>query len=210
MPSVTRTTNRTRARRGAAEQQVLTAVEELLAEGEAFTTLGVARIAERAGIARSSFYVHFPDKTELLMRLTASATDKLFEVAEAWVVNDEATYADLQTTAQAVLSEYRRHGALLTAFAEVATYDPVVAGFWRTRIRGFADVLRKRIVRAQKAGLVGKDIDAAVTAEFIAWGTERTVAQRVITDPEGRDDAALADGIARSIWTLVTGSAPAQ
>ena len=120
MPSVTRTTNRTRARRGAAEQQVLTAVEELLAEGEAFTTLGVARIAERAGIARSSFYVHFPDKTELLMRLTASATDKLFEVAEAWVVNDEATYADLQTTAAAVLGEYRRHGALLTAFAEVA------------------------------------------------------------------------------------------
>ena len=143
------------------------------------------------------------------MRLTASATDKLFEVAEAWVVNDEATYADLQTTAAAVLGEYRRHGALLTAFAEVATYDPVVAGFWRTRIRGFADVLRKRIVRAQKAGLVGKDIDAAVTAEFIAGdGTHRRRASH--HRPRGSRRRRAGRRHRRSIWTLVTGTTPAH
>lgn len=206
MPSVTKRsgTPRARARRGAAEQQVLTAVEELLAEGEPFTTLGVGRIAERAGVSRSSFYVHFPDKTALLLRLTESATDVLFSTAEQWVSDDDATLDGLRATARGVVAEYRRHGALLTAFAEVAAYEPEVAEFWRTRVSRFIDVLRERLERARDTGRLDPAVDTKVAAEFIAWGMERTVAQRVISDPEGRDDDRLAEGLARSIWVLTT------
>ena len=43
------------ARRDAVEAQVLTAVEELLGAGESYVELSVASIADRAGVARSTF-----------------------------------------------------------------------------------------------------------------------------------------------------------
>ncbi|WP_372792169.1 TetR/AcrR family transcriptional regulator, partial [Paraconexibacter sp.] len=55
----------TRSRRAAVEQQVLGAVERLLTDGESFTALPVGRIADEAGMARTTFYGHFPDKSTL-------------------------------------------------------------------------------------------------------------------------------------------------
>ncbi len=152
MPSVTRKPSSGRLRREAVEQRVFDAVERLLADGESFTSLGVQRIADEAQIARSTFYVHFPDKSTLLMRLTESATRDMFPRPEEWVDGADASGLEsLTRTTARMLGHYRSHADALAALAEVAAYDAEVAAFWRERVDRFADVLRERL-EARPAG----------------------------------------------------------
>src|SRR6266566_1436582 len=55
---------------GARERMVLAAVDLFTEQGYDATT--VAQIAERAGVTKSTFFRHFPDKRELLPRLKAA------------------------------------------------------------------------------------------------------------------------------------------
>jgi AcrR family transcriptional regulator len=205
VPSVTRRTSKhARTRRGAAEQQILDATEALLAEGESFTALGIGRIADHAGVSRSSFYLHFPDKTALLLRMTETATSTLFAAAEGWVGDPDHDLAGLVATCEQMVAEYRRHAPLLTAFAEVAGYEPVVDAFWRDRIAAFIAMLERRMRRDRDAGLLPADLDAATAAQFLAWGVERTVAQHVSAHPgSARRDRRLAAGMAAAIWQVM-------
>jgi len=199
VPSVTRKRSAARDRRGAVEQQVLEAVERLLADGESFTALGVARIAEEAGMARSTFYGHFPDKTKLLLRLTAEATQDLFAQARAWVEDDASTPTGHVDVVLALIRERRKHLPLLRALHEVAAYDPEVEAFWRERIEAFADLIRERLDRDRRAGRIPADVDTRTTATWIAWGTERALAVHTETRPP-REDPAFAKGIAAVTW----------
>jgi TetR/AcrR family transcriptional regulator, ethionamide resistance regulator len=207
MPSVTRRTSTGRLRREAVEQRVFDAVERLLDEGESFTSLGVQRIADEAQIARSTFYVHFPDKSALLMRLTESATRDMFPRPEEWVGSADAGGLDVLTrTIARMLGHYRSHAATLAALAEVAAYDAEVAEFWRERVDRFADVLRERLERDRRAGRVPKDLDCDVTARLIAWGAERVVSEHIAGDPSGDGDAHLAASLARAMWAAMHAS----
>lgn len=171
------------------------AVERLLERGESFTSVGIQRIAEEAGIARTTFYGHFADKPDLLMRMTEALTTDLFDVAGAWIDND-GTRESLTPMIRRLVVEYRRNALLLGALAEVSTYEPVVQEFWHARIEVFADRLRARLEREHPAG---PPADPRVTASWIAWGTERALGVHVATRAEAADDG-FADAVATSIW----------
>ncbi|HEX5514142.1 MAG TPA: helix-turn-helix domain-containing protein, partial [Gammaproteobacteria bacterium] len=59
-----RETPRSRARRQAARQSILSAAEALVSEG-GFRNAGIAQVAERAGIAVGTVYRYFQSKGEL-------------------------------------------------------------------------------------------------------------------------------------------------
>jgi AcrR family transcriptional regulator len=193
VPSVTRRKGGTRTRRGAAESEIFAAVERLLARGESYTALGMQAIADEAGVARSTMYVHFTDKADLLMRLAESATGDLFGAAEHWIVGAGDLEA-LERTEAAIIAQQREHAGLFRALAEVAGYDPAVARFWRSRVDAVADLLHER--------LAGRDLDPVVTARFLVWATERTVFEHV-ADSGGVDDEQLAKGMAQIIWRVM-------
>lgn len=206
MPSVASRGKNGRARRGTVEQHVFDAVERLLAGGESFTALGVQRIADEAGIARSSFYMNFTDKSDLLMRLSEAATRDLFGVAEQWLAGEGALTRDgLHATFMAIIREYRRHAPALNAMNEVAGYDPEVAAFWRERITRFAAGVAARLEFDRAAGRVADDVDPAFTAHWVAWGAERSVSQHVAAG--GTDDERLAGAVCRSVWWSLYGGA---
>ena len=204
MPSVTRPVAATGSEhRAEVERRVLAAVEGLLAGGESFTALPVGRIAAEAGIGRTTFYGHFRDKPTLLIRLTDSATTALFDVARSWVEDDGSTLEGLETTLERLVAEYRDHAPLLRALTELATYEPEVEEFWRETVDGFAEIIQRRLERDAAAGRVAEGFDAATTAAWIAWGTERTIAVHVAASADGSGDDALAHGIAAATWAAM-------
>lgn len=206
MPSVTRRGKNGRARRGTVEQHVFEAVERLLAGGETYTALGIQRIADEAGIARSSFYLNFADKSDLLIRLADAATDDLFGVAERRLAEpDVLTEEALRDTFLSVVSEYRRHASALGAMNEVAAYDAEVASFWRAKVDRFGDALRERLHRDREAGRVAADLDVDFTAHWIVWGSERSVAQHLAAG--ATEDDRLAAAVSRSVWWTMYGGA---
>lgn len=181
------------------EEQVLAAVERLLAGGASFTSLGVQRIAAEAGIARTTFYGHFQDKPTLLMRLTETATQELFAQATAWVEDDDSTREQHVGTVLALVREFRRHELLLRAVGELAAYDPVIGPFWFGRIETWAAHAQARLERERARGRIPAALDPATAAAWIVWGTERTVALHVARNGPGADQA-FAEQIARATW----------
>ncbi len=202
MPSVTRRASRSPERRETVVRQVADAVERLLAEGHGYTTLGVQRIADEAGIARSTFYLYFPDKSALLMRVAETATARLFATAEAWVADGFADRPALERALGDIVGQQREHAPLLAALTEVAGYDEAVAAFWRDRVNGFAGLLSERIADGQRAGTIAAGLDPDTAAAWMAWGVERLAAQHVASEPPS-SDARLAGGLARAIWATL-------
>lgn len=196
-------------RRDAVEQRVVDAVERLLDRGLPFTELSVATIAEEAGIARSTFYVHFADKTELLIRLGQAAMADIVAEGRRWLEVDHAGGIDeLTPSIERIIATYRLHERLFDAVLAGTGYDPLVAAFWRSHIEQLVTAGTERLAWAQAEGLVNPDIDIEPLARTVAWSVERTVSMHVAQRPAS-DDSALAAALARSLWLMMYGDAPA-
>ena len=72
------------ARRDELRGRLLDVVERLLGEGETFTEISVERMVAEAGIARSTFYVYFEDKGDLLEAWFGDITAELRTAAADW------------------------------------------------------------------------------------------------------------------------------
>lgn len=84
MASTTRRPSTAADRRAALEKRILSEIEELLRGGVTYTELSVEQIAHAAGISRSTFYLYFRDKVDVLLRLSGSLKTESFAIAEAW------------------------------------------------------------------------------------------------------------------------------
>jgi TetR/AcrR family transcriptional regulator, ethionamide resistance regulator len=207
MPSVTRSRRNGVERREAIENALLQATENLLAEGWSYTELPVQRIAEEAGIARSTFYVHFVDKGQLIARLADRIYDEIFAASFRWFAGDHRDGPDaLAETLEVLIALHRRHFPVLQAVTEAASYEPTVGKAYRSRIYTFAAGMRARLEAARDAGQLNADVDLPVTAEIMCWMAERVINQHILERPES-EDPALARSLARAQWLLMYGDA---
>src|SRR5436189_5393598 len=106
MASVTRRPHSDRAaRRGEIGRRLLVAVETLLADGESFTEVSVERLVAEAQISRSTFYVYFEDKGDLLQALTEDVMTKVIDAARAWwELPPEADRADVEVAMRGLVA----------------------------------------------------------------------------------------------------------
>jgi AcrR family transcriptional regulator len=200
MPSVTRSTQR--SRRDETRGRVLAATEELLNNGENFTELSVERLATVAGISRSTFYVHFEDKSELALRLaTAVLADMEAVSTQWWSTAEHADQDQLRAALAAIIDVYRRRGPAFTAVVETAAYDEAVADEVRTLMRRVIDAARSAIDRGKAAGVM-RPVESAETAAVLTWMVERAGYQLV----RGGDPAAdvrVVAAITDVIWSTL-------
>jgi TetR/AcrR family transcriptional regulator, ethionamide resistance regulator len=165
-------------RRRESEAAFLAATESLLAEGSSFAELSVERIAAAAGRSRTAFYLYFPDKRELLMRLTETVAEQLYEVADRWWSGPSEGgrgRAELRAALTQIMRAYGEHRDLLRAVVEAATYDDVVASFWRELVGRFIEATERRLIAE------GTDQAAARGRAFaLVWMTERACYQQIV------------------------------
>ncbi|MFC0432663.1 TetR/AcrR family transcriptional regulator [Kutzneria buriramensis] len=195
MPSITR--RRTPATGRRAEDDILAATRRLLTGGATFTELGIQQISDEAGVARSTFYSHFRDKTELLMRLAARMVEASFSIASAWepAVGVDGLAADFLR----VLGVWREHVGVLQAVTEVAAYEPTVREFWGQGLVQFVDRTIEVLRAEQDAGRSPADIDVVHASEIIVLGGERAMLHHVANSAPDTD-AAFARELARTWW----------
>jgi TetR/AcrR family transcriptional regulator, ethionamide resistance regulator len=197
-----------RTRRNGVTRDVIDATVRCLSAGESVTNLGIQRICEEAGVARSAFYKNFADKTDLLRRVVAEATADLFDTARAWAAGTGARESMVVAHWNTV-RVWREHAPLLRAYFEAAAYHPELAAIWDDRMKAVVAVMRERIGNGQRDGSVPKDLDAQTVAEFVVYGFERLTAQHIATAPASADKK-FARSIAEVGWRLIYGSANAS
>jgi TetR/AcrR family transcriptional regulator, ethionamide resistance regulator len=200
----TRKVSSGRTRRNGVTRDVIDATVRCLSAGESVTSLGIQRICEEAGVARSAFYKNFADKTDLLRRVVADATADLFDTACAWAAGSGGRES-MVTAHWNTVRVWREHAPLLRAYFEVAAYHPELAAIWDDRMKTVVTVMKERISTGQQDGSVPDDLDAQTVAEFIVYGFERLTAQHIAAAPASADKA-FARSISEVGWRLIYGS----
>src|SRR5438093_12713692 len=126
MPSVTRKSHGSRAaRRDEIRNRLLEVVERLLEEGESYTEISVERLVGEAKMSRSTFYVYFEDKGDLLRAWFGEITAEIEDAArDWWALDGDATRDDLRQALSKSVMTYRPHTTLMAAVYDAAAYDP--------------------------------------------------------------------------------------
>lgn len=143
-----------------------------LVEDTAFADLTVDQIARSAGVSRSSFYLYFGDKHDLLMVAAQDVMELLYREAEAWWSGDGDPETQVRQALAGVVGAYTEHVAVLRVAAEVASYDDEVADAWRELIGRFITATARHIRDQQGTGQM-QHLDPDATADALIWMVER-------------------------------------
>jgi AcrR family transcriptional regulator len=183
--------------------RLLVAVEELIAEGESFTEVSVERLVSAAGVSRSTFYVYFEDKGDLLRAWLAEIIAEVTDGArDWWMLSGESTRDDLRKALARVVKTYRPHTTLMAAVYDAAAYDASVREEVTAMMDANIAALRSHIKKGQKAGFVDPDLAPAETASWLTWMAERGLHQLVRTANDAQVER-LIDAYTSIIWNTL-------
>ncbi|MFD0746576.1 TetR/AcrR family transcriptional regulator [Phytohabitans flavus] len=200
MPSITRSGPSGADRRAAVEAQILAAVGRLLAQGSTYTQISVQRILDEAGIARSTFYAHFRDKSEILSKLAETFRQRLYQFTANWSPEGpDGGLAGLENAFRQIIAFHREHFPVLATFAEVAAYDASVQDFYNSELRDFEANVVGKLRDEQAERRTPADVEAAAAARVIVWGGTRAIEQHIRAD-DGTGDHSFAAELARIWW----------
>jgi AcrR family transcriptional regulator len=192
------------ARRDALLRRLLEACETLTADGSSFNDLSVDALVEQVGISRTTFYVYFEDKAELLRDLMADALRELGDSAAGWWTLELPTTPDkIRSSMRETLETYLRHEAVFVAMVHATVSDPDVDGDFQRLIALYRDAIEQHIVAGQGLGLVRAELPARETATFLTWMSERTFYQyaRFLDDDEAVERAI--DALTLIVWNTL-------
>ena len=208
MPSVTRRRQSSRAqRREDVRDRLLAVVEQLLEQGESYTEISVERLVSEAGISRSTFYVYFQDKGDLLRSWFTEIEAELESAARDWWALDSGSRReDLRAALDEVVKTYRPHTTLMAAMYDAAAYDPGVRELVETMMGRNIAGLRKHIRTGQRDGFVEPDLPPQQTAEWLTWMAERGLHQLVRTAGDAELER-LIDAYTAIVWNTLYGPA---
>lgn len=195
MPSVTRK-GRERGSRTGADARLVEATERLLADGTPYIALSVEQLCSEAGVARSTFYVHFRDKGELVTRVAARMLDQLSAAAEAWWVQG-TDRAELLVATRELIGVYARHRAVLTALTETAAYDGELRLVHQAMVDRHAEPLAALIEEGKRNGEV-RELHTRETVVALV-GMVQVACDRLAGGEDGDLDR-LAEAITAIAW----------
>jgi AcrR family transcriptional regulator len=174
-------------------------VTPMLAAGEAYSDLSVARMIKEVGISRSTFYAYFDDKPDLLRAMGEDITLDLAEAGAHWFsLGVPADRAALRAALLPLFDTYRRHQLLLRAITDAAACDAGMRSLHSDLVDRAATGLESHI-----AGLAAADqLDPRRTARWLVWMLERGLYQ-VVAPADDRETAEELDAVAELLWRVL-------
>lgn len=163
-------------RRDEIVQALSVAVERLYANGETYTNVSVGRLVKDAGISRTTFYVYFVDKGDLIYELTESVVQALVETTRYWwELPAGATKDDLRSALRH--THETNVPGVMASIAEVAAYDPVIRQRYEELVARSASEASRYIRDGIRDGFVDPDVDPDPIADWLCWMIERGLAE---------------------------------
>lgn len=117
------------------EDKLLAAIQRLLEENKNFGTLSVEQLSSEAGLSRGTFYFHFKDKNDLVVRLVEYLTDQLVAGLGNWGLGlDWASKEDVNQAVEGVVRCLYEHRAIVVAIRDTMSGDPEIRQLYENMI----------------------------------------------------------------------------
>lgn len=163
------------ARRQAAARRLRPALIKQLSTGASCSEVVIEDLLSHARMARSTFYVYFEDKGDLLLTLSARTRVELLDLALAiWAVKPSASRVTFTTAVQALTDRWADDCVLIGALIELSLTDRSVAAVAREHQAACRRACAAHIRAGQAAGAVSAAVDPESTAHWltsmIEWG----------------------------------------
>jgi AcrR family transcriptional regulator len=185
-----------RRRREESEREILEAAGQLLRE-RPFRDLTVDDVMTAAGQSRTTFYRHFGDLQELIVRLLSDLAGELYETARAWLGGNENPRAESLQSFELLIGVYEQHGPLLRAIAEAANHDQEIEQAYARLVQLFIDATVTRLERDQEARRVSLPFLREMAVALI-WMSERYLTFAFGQPGTGDHDTAVT--VLHTIW----------
>jgi len=168
MTDATTVPRRRRRSPAEAETEIIEAAEAFLRE-RPFRDLTVDEVMRRTGLSRPSFYVHFRDRHELVLRLVRHIEAELFTMSDRWYKGTGDGPTLVREALEGVVAVYERHGPVLRALADAAADDPAVEQAYGALVQSFVDATAEHVTEQTARGAVEPvDDPRAVATALIA------------------------------------------
>jgi AcrR family transcriptional regulator len=208
MANATRSRPRTRDRR---RQEIITkasaAVERLFDRGARYSTLSVGRMADEAGISRTTFYVYFEDKADLIAVIAEDVIRQLVATTRFWWdMPPDAGREELREVLCGTYQAFHPHRGVMAYIVEASAEDPALRDRYDNIVEASIAEAAAELAKGIRQSYVDPSLDAPRTAAWICWMIE--AGEREVSEPGTKRllDAYL-DGLTAIIWnTLYRGA----
>jgi AcrR family transcriptional regulator len=163
---------RRRRSRQAAQAEIVSAAEVFL-RGRPFRELSVEEVMAGTSLSRSSFYVYFRDRHDLLLRVVEQIGDELFAMADRWLSGGGDPADDVWQALTGVVDVYATHGSVMRAIADASAVDREVETVYHALIQRFIDATAAHIREELAAGRAAPVAEPDDCAFALVWMTER-------------------------------------
>ncbi|WP_344465436.1 TetR/AcrR family transcriptional regulator [Kitasatospora kazusensis] len=192
---------RGRPRSEAAEQAIFAAVEQLMADGAALSSLSIEGIAAAAGVGKATIYRRWPNKEALLVDL----------VARLDALEPQVPGADVRADLIAMVESMRRRGlakrsrwVLKAALGQMSAWPELKAAYQEQVIKPRRERARELVRRGVAEGLLRSDLDLELLVEVVLGPI---LVRTVLWDDTALDDPDLAERMVDAVL-LGVGTAP--
>lgn len=177
-------------------------MERRLRDGETFADIKVGEIVAEAGLSRTTFYVYFEDKADLLRTWYGDVSSTILNAAQVWWDLDaRAEQSDLRAALAGIVAAYRPHPELMAATHEAIGYDHGVRQAVDDAMESYIAGLAAHIERGQVAGFVDPALPPYETAYWLQWMAERGLHRMVRTESSRADS--LLEAYALIVWNAL-------
>ncbi|MGE4425148.1 MAG: TetR/AcrR family transcriptional regulator [Solirubrobacteraceae bacterium] len=185
-------------------RRLLRAGLERALEHESATQVSIDRLAQEAGVARSTFYVYFEDKGDFVSVLAEEAHADVIGAADYWMgLAPPIAKADVHEALERMIDAFRTHYAVFIASQELAAADPRVHARAQDFLARAGDTMTTHIRRGQAEGFIRPGIDAERVSLWLTLLVERGLYTLILpADADATDEyvSALVDIVWKSIY----------
>lgn len=155
------------------QRKLADAIERLVDEETSYGELSVEQLINDAGIARSTFYKYFGDKSGLLASLVLSVRDDFLTAANAWLdMTAGGTRAEYEQSFRIIFAAYRTHRTVMRCIVEQSTQDAVIGAQFQEMMAVFVAAIEHHIRQGQGTGAIASSHSAAHLAVWLTWMLE--------------------------------------
>lgn len=164
--------------RHATARALIDAAEQLLAEGVPFPNIRVQHLIARAGLARSTFYLHFADMGAVLDDIARDMAADIGTAVRRWTdLTGAVSRDDLRSAFVDLADLYHQKAFVLAAISDAAVTDGNQRAKYLATLGIGKRLLADHLSTARIGGHTHSGIDPEPTAAWIVWMVERGLYQ---------------------------------